>query len=152
MSCPNLKTYDEVRLDKLTKINNYHNNELLSKYAQFSSGSANDAVMKEKYKRQLDTLNKQMLDLLSNDVDLLMEQHQELEQKTKEVNENKQVLIDIKREIEQARVSGDARTQNAAQMNNLQKKNKFYHNVYFYGNILIFLLIIIAIMYIYMKK
>lgn len=152
MSCPNLKSYNEVRMEKLEKINAYHNTELLSKYAQFTGISDNDTVMKEKYKQQLDKLNKQMLDILDNDVLLLLEQHQELESKTTEVKRNKAALIELKKNVEKERISRDARMENANEMTLLEKDNKYYHNVYLYTNIVIFLVLAASIGYIYLKK
>jgi hypothetical protein len=152
MSCPNLKSYNEVRMEKLEKINKYHNTELLGKYAQFTGLSDNDTVMKEKYKQQLDTLNKKMLDILDNDVQLLLEQHHELEAKTAEVKQNKDLLMEIKKNIEKERVSRDARMENTNEMALMEKDNKFYHNVYLYTNIVIFLALAASISYIYLKK
>jgi hypothetical protein len=152
MSCPNLKTYNEVRMEKLEKINAYHNTELLSKYSQFTGITDNDTVMKEKYKQQLDKLNKQMLDILDNDVQLLLEQHQELESKTEEVKRNKELLIELKKNIEKERISRDARMENTNEMTLMEKNNKFYHNVYLYTNIVIFLALAVSIGYIYLKK
>jgi hypothetical protein len=152
MSCPNLKTYNEVRMEKLEKINAYHTTELLGKYAQFTGISDNDTVMKQKYKQQLDKLNKQMLDILDNDVQLLLEQHQELETKTAEVQRNKEVLIELKKNIEKERVSRDARVENVNEMSLMEKDNKFYHNVYLYANIMIFIILIASIAYVYLKK
>ena len=152
MSCPNLKTYNEVRMEKLEKINAYHNTELLSKYSQFTGITDNDTVMKEKYKQQLDKLNKQMLDILDNDVQLLLEQHQELESKTSEVKRNKQVLIELKKNIEKERISRDARMENTNELALMEENNKYYHNVYLYTNIVIFLALVASIGFIYLKK
>lgn len=152
MSCPNLKTYNEVRMEKLEKLNNYHTIELLNKYSQFTGITDNDSIMKQKYKAQLDKLNKQMLDILDNDVQLLLEQHNELELKTKEVKDNKELLLEIKKNIEKERVSRDARMENTNEMDLLQKDNKFYHSVYLYTNIVIFIGLIISIVYLYLKK
>ena len=152
MSCPNLKTYNEVRMEKLEKINAYHNTELLSKYSQFTGITDNDTVMKEKYKQQLDKLNKQMLDILDNDVQLLLEQHQELESKTSEVKRNKQVLIELKKNIEKERISRDARMENTNELELMEENNKYYHNVYLYTNIVIFLALVASIGFIYLKK
>lgn len=152
MSCPNLKTYNEARNEKLEKINTYHTQSLLSKYSEFSGITDNDTVMKQKYKQQLDLLNKEMLDILSTDVTLLLEQHQELENKSKEVEENKRVLQEIKNKIETEKVSSDARLQNTSQMSNLEEKHRFYHNLLFYGNLLVFILIVVGLVYVYLKK
>ena len=142
MACPNLKTYAEVRREKLEKINKYHTQDLLNNYIQYTGFSANDETMKAKYKQQLETLNKEMLNILSNDVELLLEQHNELESKTHEVNNNKELIKQIKNEIETETVSSDARLQNTTEMEKLEKRHRTYHNLHFYGNILLFIIII----------
>jgi hypothetical protein len=152
MSCPNLKTYNEVRMEKLEKINKYHTQELLNKYNQFTGQTDNDVVMKQNYKQQMEKLNKEMLDMLSSDVNLLLEQHEELETKTREVNNNKELLKDLKMKIENERVSSDARKQNTSQMLLLEKNHRFQHNLYFYGNIVIFIMIITGLVYVYLKN
>lgn len=154
MSCPNLKPYNEVRIEKLQKINNYHkldDNSLLNKYQTYTSQTENDVTMKKNYKYQLDTLNKEMLSILNNDVNLLIEQHMELENKTKEVDENNEFLKTIKKKIEQETVTSDARLKNNNEMIILESNYSFYHNLLFYGNILVLLVILFAIGYLYVK-
>jgi hypothetical protein len=149
MSCSNLKTYNEVRNEKLTQINKFHTQDLLNKFVTFTGPTDNDTVMKQKYKQQLQNLNKKMIDMLSNDVNLLLEQHKELETKTKEVSENDKLLQEIKMNIEKEETSGDARLHNTTQMKELQKTHKLHHNIYFYSNIMVFILIITGIIYLY---
>jgi len=151
MSCPNLKTYNEVRLEKLNKINTYHTESLLQNYVKFTGSSNNDTVMKKKYKDQLDILNKKMLTLLANDVQLLLEQNDELNKKSEEVKLNKELLKDIKSKLDKEIVNSDARLQNTTQMTKLEEDYRFYHNVYFYSNLFLFIIILIGLMYIYLK-
>lgn len=154
MSCPNLKPYNEVRMEKLKKINNYHkldDNSLLNKFQTFTGITDNEVTMKRNYKEQLDNLNKEMLSILNNDVNLLIEQHIELESKTKEVDSNDELLKNIKTKIEQESITSNARLKNSNEMISLEHDYRFYHNLLFYGNILTLLLIIVIIGYIYVK-
>lgn len=154
MACPNLKSYSEVRKEKLEKINQYHKgteNSLLDKYQTFTGPSENDTAMKQNYKTQMDNLNKEMLNILNNDVNLLIEQHNELEAKTTEVETNTDILRQVKKQIEEESVTRDARLKNNYDMIELEKNNRFYHNLYFYLNLVVLLLILVGIGYIYIK-
>lgn len=151
MACPNLKTYAEVRHEKLEKLNKYHTQDLLNKYTQFTGLTDNDNIMKDKYKQQLEKLNKKMLDMLSSDVSLLLEQHQELELKTQEVEENRELINHIRNKIETEQVSSNARLQNTTEMSKLQKSQQMNHHLLFYGNIVLFMLIILGIIFTFKK-
>lgn len=154
MSCPNLKSYSDVRKEKLEKINQYHKgseNSLLVKYQTFTGITDNDTTMKQNYKKQMDNLNKEMMNLLSADVSLLIEQHNELEAKTKEVDANDEALKDIKKKIESETVTSDARLKNNFDMIDLEKNHKFYHNLYFYLNVLVLVSVIGLLIYMYLK-
>lgn len=154
MSCPNLKPYNEVRIEKLQKINQYHkldDDSLLNKYQSFTGPTDNELAMKRNYKEQLDNLNKEMLSILNNDVNLLIEQHIELESKTKEVDSNDEFLKSIKDKIEQETVTSDARLKNNNEMLSLERNYRFYHNLLFYSNILVLLIILVIIGYMYVK-
>lgn len=154
MSCPNLKSYSDVRKEKLEKINQYHKgseNSLLVKYQTFTNATENDTKMKQNYKKQMDNLNKEMMNLLNSDVSLLIEQHNELEAKTQEVDANDEALKDIKKKIESETVTSDARLKNNFDMIDLEKNHKFYHNLYFYLNVLVLVSVIGLLIYMYLK-
>jgi hydroxypyruvate isomerase len=154
MSCPNLKSYSDVRKEKLEKINQYHKgseNSLLVKYQTFTGITDNDTTMKQNYKKQMDNLNKEMMNLLNSDVSLLIEQHNELEAKTHEVDTNDEALKAIKKKIESETVTSDARLKNNFDMINLEKNHKFYHNLYFYLNVLVLVCVIGLLIYMYLK-
>jgi hypothetical protein len=154
MSCPNLKPYNDIRKMKLEKINEYHkasDNSLLNKYQTFVGSTENETVMKRKYKTQMDNLNKEMLVILNRDVNLLIEQHNELEMKTKEVDDNDSVLKNVKQNIENESINNNARVKNNLDVGEIEKTYKFHHNILFISNVIILILILSGLIYVYIK-
>ena len=147
--CPSqLKSYVQVRDDKLKKINNYHLNVLLNKYSNFNdSTNENDKLMKAKYDEQFDKLNQEMIQLLHDDTQRLLEQHKEFINKNQQVEKNRQLLRKLKMEIKDAEVSKESRLENNADIQHYQEKYSFWHSITFYINIVLFLGIILSVIY-----
>jgi len=139
MSCPNLKPYQDVRNDKLSSINKYLT-ELLDNYDNYPGTDPDNTKMRQQYKAQLDKLNNEMIKILNEDTALLLEQNDELNQKTKQVNDNTDFIKQLKEKIELEKTSNAAREKSEKDMYNIYEKQNKYHNVKYYLNILVFLI------------
>lgn len=141
-TCPPLPDYLTLRKENLQKIQKYYN-ELLNDYSLLIKNT-NEASSAQgligNYHTQLNSAAVGLVDNLNKTIDLVTEQHTNLEDNNKLVVANRQRLTQLKKDIKNLSVENEARRKNAAETHNNTKVTSYWHIGFLVGNILLLLI------------
>ena len=139
-TCPPIPDYQTLRKDNLSKIQKYYS-ELLNDYSGLGSSSDMTAAQPliNSYNTQLNTAAKALVDNLNKTIDLVSEQHSNLEENNNLAVANRQRLSQLKKNIKSAVSENEARHKNSLDTINTTRQLGYWHTGYLIINILLLL-------------
>lgn len=138
-TCPPIPDYQTLRKENLSKIQKYYS-ELLNDYSGLGSSDMTAAQpLINSYNTQLNTAAKELVNNLNKTIDLVSEQHTNLEENNNLVVANRQRLSQLKKDIKSAVSENEARHKNSQDTINTTRALGYWHTGYLIINILLLL-------------
>ena len=135
--CPPIPDYQTLRKENLAKIQKYYS-ELLSSYSGLASSDMTNAQNQiANYNSQLNTAAKELVNNLNKTIDLVIEQHTNLDDNNNLVVANRQRLSQLKKETKSLTAENEARRQNALDTQTSTQTMAYWHTGYLWVNILL---------------
>jgi len=150
-TCPPLPDYLTLRKQNLTKIQTYYS-KLLGEYDGLKGNNMSAAKnLISSYNTQLNSAAEGLVDNLNKTLDLITEQHKNLEENQNLVVANRQRLTQLKKDIKNLTVENDARRKNVADTHDSTKTTEYWHIGFLVGNIILLLLAVGILIWLFMK-
>jgi hypothetical protein len=153
----NIPDYNVLRLEKLNKINKYYN-DLLSSYTknytdystQKISANINDRTYAETtlkpkvsdYNQQMINVSKNLINTVNRDTDLIVDQKNQLKEKTKTVDDLKDDIKVLTLKDKELNIKTNADIDSLNNTKTGTKSLEFMNNVYIVLNIILLIVII----------
>jgi septal ring factor EnvC (AmiA/AmiB activator) len=150
-TCPPLPDYLTLRKENLAKIQTYYS-KLLGEYDALKGNNMSSAKnLISSYNTQLNSAAEGLVDNLNKTLDLITEQHKNLEENQNLVVANRQRLTQLKKDIKNLTVENDARRKNVADTHDSTKNTEYWHIGFLIGNIILLLLAVGILIWLFMK-
>lgn len=141
-TCPPIPDYLTLRKENLTKIQKYYN-ELLKDYSGLKGDNLTNAQnLVGSYHTQLNSAAAGLVDNLNKTIDLVTEQHNNLDENRNLVVANRQRLTQLKKDIKTLGAENEARRKNVAETHDNTIVTSYWHIGFLVGNILLLLIAI----------
>jgi hypothetical protein len=150
-TCPPIPDYQTLRKENLIKIQKYYD-ELLKDYSGLGGNDMNSAQnLISSYNIQLNSAAQELVNNLNKTIDLVSEQHSNLQDNNNLVVSNRHRLTQLKKDIKSLKIENEARQSNLQKIHKTTNTIGWWHIAYLIFNVLLLCIAIALVISLFMK-